>query len=167
MKEKLIEMTIDMLKKMEGAEFPNLAVEIEKEITKLLPSYDFSEFREKIVEYLVLMEITSLSKIKVLSIATISNPKVLNYLDVQIYKNILKCIYDLMNKASETLSMETFSKKMKIGVKTCNVLYPEKNFEEALEILTDDLNTWIAYNEMIAFCSIEKCEDGIYVKVTI
>lgn len=166
-KERIIEIVIKQLKEQERVEFPDIAMACEKEVQKLLPNCDLTELRKLIVKYYIVQKATLIPNIDIINLVTVSNKKVLKYLDEQLYINVLNCVYDLMIKASKILSLDTFSKNIVIGEKTCNALYPGIEFYDAIEMLAEDIQSWINYNLLNGFCSIEDIENGIYLKVTI
>jgi hypothetical protein len=63
--------------------------------------------------------------------------------------------------------MDRFSKKIMVGEKTCEALYPEFEFDDAIEILAEDVQTWINYNLLNVFCKIEYAQEGLYIIVEI
>lgn len=167
-KEEIIGFIINVLENLEESEYPILAFEAEKEIEKLFPSYNFFELRKKIISYLILEQNRGMIGLRYEdSISSISNEKVLKYFDEQLYVKVLDCVYDLLIEMSKKLSFDTFSKKIRIGRKTCSILYPDYEFEDSLKLLTIDILMWINYNKLGAFCSLEKAEDCLYLKVTV
>ena len=166
-KDLLIKMVIKQLKQLDKAKFPEIASACEGEISKLLPNCDLTELRKLIIEYYIVENTTLRAKVEILNFTSVTSLKVLKYLDEQLYIIVLNCIYDLMLKAASKLSMEEFSKKIMVGKKTCEALYPEFEFDDAIEILATDIQTWIDYNLLNGFCQIEESEGGLYLKVTI
>ena len=166
-KETIIKIVIDNLKKLENASFPDIAAVCEKELTNILPGYDFKQLRELIIAYYIVEQTTPTPKIPAIKSDSITSKKVLNYLNEQLYINVLNCVYDLMLKAAKLLSMDRFSKKIMVGKKTCEALYPEFEFDDAIEILAEDVQTWINYNLLNVFCKIEYVQEGLYIIVEI
>lgn len=166
-KETIMKVVLDNLKRLENASFPDIAASCEKELTNMLPTYDFKELRKLIVEYYIIEKKNPILNIPLGDFDSVTSEKVLKYLNDQLYINVLNCVYDLMMKAIKIHSMERFSKKVMIGKKTCEALYPEYEFDDAIEILAEDIQTWINYNLLSGFCQIEDAEEGLYLKVEI
>lgn len=166
-KERIREIVTDKLKQLEKQKFPSIALACEMEISKLLPNCNFEELRKLIVEYYIVEEFTPGFKVDIINYSYVTSEKVLKYLDEQLYINVLNCVYDLMIKAIKIHSMERLSKKIMVGEKTCEALYPGVEFDEAIEILAYDIQIWINYNLLNNFCSIEETDSGLYLKVEI
>ena len=160
-----INIVVNQLKKTNNAEFPSIAQGCEEEISKILVNFDLKELRKVIASYRIVD--VNINHVRVKKYILLSNKKVLDYLDEQLYINILNCVYDLLIKAYKSFSMEPFSKKIRIGKKICEALYAELSFEEAINILAVDINSWINYNFLDGFCKIEDDDEGLLLKVTI
>lgn len=167
-KETLVDLNLKVLKKVSKVNFSALAANMQQEMEKIYPFHDYTMFRQEITKYLVMENmIESDEDDSADYFSTVSNEKVIKYLDQQLYSNILGCIYDMLENAKKQLSLSPLSKIIKIGEKTCKALYPDSDISEAMGNLAYDISMWINYNYMLTLLDLEMHNSELYLKVKI
>lgn len=169
-KEKLVEVTLKTLKKISGVNFSGLAANMQLEMEKIYPAYDYTVLKQEITKGLVMEKKLGIGEINNIDnnpFISVSNKKVIKYLDEQLYIVILNCIYDMLETAKKQLSLSHFHKTIKIGEKTCKALYPDMDINEAMAVLAYDINMWIEYNRLFVLLNLESNDNFLYLKVMI